>query len=679
MRSLHMFLLALAVSNIAAVQEAQGSIAAVQAVQEVQGVQEEIPWNYEENETGITLLSIGWDNTLPAVLKIPEIIDGKKVTAIGYGAFESRDELQKVSIPSTVTEIGEYAFSSCSNLREIEFPEGLTTFKEFVCSNCSSLTGINIPGTVTKIEYGAFSNCGFKELVIPANVEEIGYYAFLNWDGGPLDVQILSSYAPKVEPYAFSSQSTIHVLTNAWGYNTYEWGDYTIIHDLPNDTPVLADDWKALQDLKTKVTAKNGQVNWTFTDRKTPLEGVYIDGEGNVVYLDLSNKNITGKISLAELFGAFPYLQSANLSENHISDITVEESMANLRPDLTNQAILDVVEWNVSEIQKDIQGFHAQVPSLPFYYLDANYQETNYSISALSAQPSVFNQEKDYSMSFYLYDYGYFGAGSYYWSNKSVFRGNSGDLLYMTNTWSDDYNRGSYFPARLYFEQGDSNFDGNIDIYDLQNMAYYAIEDNAGGRFYGLINYTASNLYADDIINIQDIVCAVNLILSQTSSSSRRAQSKFNAQASNEGANTVSNYIYCEDGKIILHSEEEVAAVELMVKNVESLTSPLALSVAQQRNGDEIHLIAYSLGGQTIPAGETVLAECSGSDPVITHIALANAQAQRISVTQTQTTSVSTVTTSDDVTLYYDLSGRRIHPASRGIFIDNNGHKTIKK
>ena len=54
-------------------------------------------------------------------IKIPEYIDGYKVTSIGNGAFAFCDGLTSIVIPDSVTSIDGYAFSGCSSLTSIEF------------------------------------------------------------------------------------------------------------------------------------------------------------------------------------------------------------------------------------------------------------------------------------------------------------------------------------------------------------------------------------------------------------------------------------------------------------------------------------------------------------------------------------------------------------------------------
>ena len=58
---------------------------------------------------------------------IKDMLDGKKVTAIGDNAFSFHFFLTGVIIPSSVTSIGNMAFSSCGSLKRVTIPNSVTT------------------------------------------------------------------------------------------------------------------------------------------------------------------------------------------------------------------------------------------------------------------------------------------------------------------------------------------------------------------------------------------------------------------------------------------------------------------------------------------------------------------------------------------------------------------------
>ncbi len=63
-------------------------------------------------------------------------------------------------IPDTVKKIGDSAFTECINLTSINIPDGVTSIGPHAFSFCGSLTGIHIPASVTEIGQGALL-CGY--------------------------------------------------------------------------------------------------------------------------------------------------------------------------------------------------------------------------------------------------------------------------------------------------------------------------------------------------------------------------------------------------------------------------------------------------------------------------------------------------------------------------------------
>ena len=85
------------------------------------------------------------DTNASGALTIPDTINGKKVTGIGWGAFEDCRNLTSITIPNSVISIESRAFHYCSSLTSITIPESVTSIGEdIVFYGCSSLTSINV-------------------------------------------------------------------------------------------------------------------------------------------------------------------------------------------------------------------------------------------------------------------------------------------------------------------------------------------------------------------------------------------------------------------------------------------------------------------------------------------------------------------------------------------------------
>lgn len=68
-------------------------------------------------------------------VKIPAELAGKKVTAIGEGAFFKNTSITSVSIPNGVESIGIYAFSDCTALTSVEISESVWRIAPFAFEN----------------------------------------------------------------------------------------------------------------------------------------------------------------------------------------------------------------------------------------------------------------------------------------------------------------------------------------------------------------------------------------------------------------------------------------------------------------------------------------------------------------------------------------------------------------
>ena len=115
---------------------------------------------------------------------IPEAVeyDGVTytVTGIDERTFHDCQNIQWVTIPSTVTYIGDEAFYNCG-VTKIEIPESVTTIGSEAFYLCSSLQSADILGDVSYIGKKAFSVCHELSVVrIVGNVEALSEEMFYN-------------------------------------------------------------------------------------------------------------------------------------------------------------------------------------------------------------------------------------------------------------------------------------------------------------------------------------------------------------------------------------------------------------------------------------------------------------------------------------------------------------------
>lgn len=119
-------------------------------------------------------------------IAIPKYHNGRRVTAIGEGAFVTlyTNRITSITIPDSVNSIGRGAFANCTALESINIPKGVTEIGHSAFYGCTSLKSIEIHGEVTSIGYEAFYGCErLTSIVIPDSVKTIGAYAFSGCSG----------------------------------------------------------------------------------------------------------------------------------------------------------------------------------------------------------------------------------------------------------------------------------------------------------------------------------------------------------------------------------------------------------------------------------------------------------------------------------------------------------------
>ena len=102
--------------------------------------------------------------------------------------FYENDKIKSVVISEGITSVGEFAFIYCNELKSAILPTTLTTIKRngfmphideyIVHQNLYGLTEITIPANVTEIGKYAFSGTAIQSLAIPESVATVGEGAF---------------------------------------------------------------------------------------------------------------------------------------------------------------------------------------------------------------------------------------------------------------------------------------------------------------------------------------------------------------------------------------------------------------------------------------------------------------------------------------------------------------------
>lgn len=165
---------------------------------------------------------------------------GSTVSTIKNNAFAGT-KLTSISIPNSVSSIGIWAFSNCSLLSDVSFSTGssLLNINQFTFRNNPALRNVTLSNSLLHIRQGAFENSGLLTITIPASVDSIGNYAFINC-ANFTTLRVLKDVAP-LPNLGFSpllnTSASLAIYVPAAVLNDYKtkWTEYTskIVADTP--------------------------------------------------------------------------------------------------------------------------------------------------------------------------------------------------------------------------------------------------------------------------------------------------------------------------------------------------------------------------------------------------------------------------------------------------------------
>jgi hypothetical protein len=387
--------------------------------------------------------------------------------------------------------------------------------------------------------------------------------------------------------------------------------------------------------------------------------------EVTIKHINVSGNKLTGNI------GAFaqycPALKSLDASDNQLDEVTPMISTKVTDLNIGKQVIEKTISLHLRDLSAET--ILSQLPNILLY----NHAKQNY---ATSINLLCTTKDEAWGMVLSCQD----GSVTMpYVTEDNAYRGKSGDILDVAVVDSKRKKEGSTLNMILEFEQGDSNFDGIIDVVDLQATINFAFEDYREKPY----NFTAANLWADDIINVQDVVKMVDLLMASNNNqdapdNASSARSRKTISYSEEAS------IYMEGSKLWLYTERPVAALDITIKGASA--APIATTLqemgftcsANEQNGMS-RVIAYSLTGVTIPATTTLLGDLSKKGTRVVQAVLADIRADNISVAlKGVTTGVTETFNADSYSdkPVYNLQGQKVSTMKKGLYIQD-GHKIV--
>ena len=231
------------------------------------------------------------------------------------------------------------------------------------------------------------------------------------------------------------------------------------------------------------------------------------------------------------------------------------------------------------------------------------------------------------------------GSTSYYtsWTNKPYTYEYAQDHEIYLRT-SD----GTIYPAILKYETGDANMSGYTDLLDVQTTISKVLSPGVVSLF----NKTAANTFEDEIINVQDVVCTVNIVLGKPISSIENSgviqPINPNPILASRRATPVpggtGNILFVEGERLWLTNETEVGAIEVELRGLSSDEVSLALNrkdfqmASLDIEGGSRHII-YSLSGKSVPVGTAAILRLSNDYADVADAALSTVDAKSLSLT----------------------------------------------
>lgn len=382
------------------------------------------------------------------------------------------------------------------------------------------------------------------------------------------------------------------------------------------------------------------------------------------VQIALKHLNISKNLftdNLGVFAACIPNLQSLDASNNCLEDVfpMISPNVVNLN--IRQQTIGRVVDLHLGKLS--VADIATKVPSILFY--DHANQTFTTNINLLCT-----TQYDGWSM---VMSYQNGNLSIPYVSEQNTYYGESGDTLNVAVLNNNGTREGSTFRISLSFDEGDGNFDGKVNVLDLQTTLNYMFEEYTDKPY----NFTASNLWKDEVINVQDAVCMVNMLLASAAAPARSANSPKRVMASSSEPEAA---VYVEENQLTIDTTVPVSAFDIIISTngkceVMDALAKEGFTCAIKQSGNQTHLVGYSLNGTTIPTGKTAI--CNMDSGIITYAMLSDKEAQEISsVTGSNATNVqsSMLNPQSNKEAYRIPLG-----AKRAIIIDAAGNKTMTK
>lgn len=524
--------------------------------------------------------------------------------------------------------------------------------------------------------------------------------AMVGWHSGvAISWQATVASGSKLRGYEASGSGNLPAMTIHNDGNAEEEVTYTILYKMTVSdtlrtfytldytirvTPAInADDLAALRVLHNALSGASWTKKWDTADetpRSASWPGVTFNADGRVTAISLNNNRLSGTVPASGF--ALPMLTSLSMNYNSITG-----DLAAFLADCTSlqTLTLDHCEFNAlsgslpSSITSLNLGYQRHNAELSGFALQEWYISTPMTGVELGSLIAYNHTAQDFTAHprLRVYDTA---------RNTTVAYLNHNGTDY-TLSFSGDYTRESgeeflvqpvegaaaycKLHASLSWRMGDANADNAVDVLDAQHTLNYILARHSGN-----FNYAAANTKADATINIQDLVCTINLFLDEDTGESSARRKMSAEEASDKAA-----YVYADGTDLMLDSREAVAAIDIVIEGITAgqVRSTLNTGKYQMIAKDVpsgVRVVIISPSGETLPTGSVrLLRMAQEAKPLSAEAADIEARRMTVGVGKDEVTGISSATESAEEGAAYDLSGRRSVKTHKGIRI-TNGKKT---
>ena len=519
--------------------------------------------------------------------------------------------------------------------------------------------GATTEGTWTDRLYYTVNSTNFDDAIQLAEVQHSGNIA-----GGENYEATFETTTPMED----SGQLRVFVVTNVNG-NALESNtdnNRTMSTTTAELRPFYMDteDLAALRKLYTDFGGEqwNGEA-WDITAtiiRSGNWSGVTFDSDGHVTAINLQGRGLTGTLS-ATTAPTLPLLTALNLSRNALTGDAATFVDTNKQPLLTS------LDLSYNQLEELTAVIPAAITTLDLTNQHRTYGNNKVFPGIDDTEPIPLDVSSDMTVALpaiatynharqaftahsqlTVYDRNYQSIGTLTWKSAlsaytfapnswKVTAAQQAEVVVVPTTSSgNNYTnaRNSAFRAQLTFTAGDANLSGWTDVNDVQRTLNYVLNSNNSSTF-GL---WAANTYDDDsydatdeTINIQDIVCTVNIVLDneEATGTNQWGPRRIDADQPLPAA-----YFYTEGRQVKVETTDEIAALTMQLNGVSASQVRLLLRGSdwqmQTRNtGGGVNLVIFSPTGQVLPTGATALLRLS-SDGEPIRVQATNAMAEEV-------------------------------------------------